>query len=225
MSPISDDILTFWSTHNGEDSRRLLGIVPGFVLLSIGQIIEIQALLSGVADIQEEESINQIDGVVLPAAAGKTYVFSPHTQVFAGKGVSDFLVIDYAPGLRGKIEQITHVGRYVEIWYILAADLEEFLELLEQLPIERWKRCTSVTPSPTAPTRYLRDPDRHENVSRSFVNCLNLYLCYPRSSSEVSPHYGLQFNWSNASDLPITDLFNLCTVLYQEGKLYQPSSD
>ena len=42
---------------------------------------------------------------------------------------------------------------------------------LEQLPVERWKRCTSVTPSPTALTRYLRDPDRHENVSRSFVNC------------------------------------------------------
>ena len=51
--------------------------------------------------------------------------------------------------------------------------LTDEVAALEQLPVERWKRCTSVTPSPTALTRYLRDPDRHENVSRSFVNCSN----------------------------------------------------
>ena len=51
------------------------------------------------------------------------------------------------------------------------SEYNEQISLLEQLPVERWKRCTSVTPSPTALTRYLRDPDRHENVSRSFVNC------------------------------------------------------
>ena len=60
---------------------------------------------------------------------------------------------------------------------------------LEQLPVERWKRCTSVTPSPTALTRYLRDPDRHENVSRSFVNCSRLHLAHaaPLASEPGSP--------------------------------------
>ena len=63
---------------------------------------------------------------------------------------------------------------------------------LEQLPVERWKRCTSVTPSPTALTRYLRDPDRHENVSRSFVNCSNM----KRDSSQLRPQGWVTLNLS-----------------------------
>ena len=130
FGPVPEDMQAVWSIHNGERWNGNAGVIPGFEVLNIKRIMEIQSALNEIAVIMSEEESNEFESEILPVEAGNFHVYSLKTLVFADNGAGDSLVLDFDPGPKGTMGQVTHVGPDEKTRYILAADLEAFLELL-----------------------------------------------------------------------------------------------
>ena len=181
-SPVPEEIKAIWSNHNGEQWNAKAGIIPGFEILSIERIIQIQLVINKLTQERDLDENNELESGIFPDEAGKPYLFSTKTLVFADDSAANSLVLDFDPGPKGMVGQVSHIGPDEKPRYILASSLEAFFELLIWIYND------------------------------------------PRSVLVISDDNYIEFNWLNGNDQPITNLMALRHLLYQEGKLYQPSS-
>ncbi|WP_424950029.1 SMI1/KNR4 family protein [Deinococcus sp.] len=133
---LPESIYQLLGTNNGEERRSYGEMMFGFRLLDIDGMLHIQEAWNQIADEQDGDENNEIEGVVFPEDAGKADYFSRQYLVFADNGAGDSLVMDLAPGAKGTPGQVTHVGKYVIDRYVIADGLESFFDLLASLHLD-----------------------------------------------------------------------------------------